>query len=261
MSEPAHSAHEDHTAHRWLLGISAGIGVLSLAPYVLPAFGIGGADDAHNMMNFIGAPTEGQPFGSGIAGQLQGAFASIPLIGGALTSTTPVSIFGLTMASGALATIAATSIIGIGGALFANWLAKHEDPNASIHWSKIIRVAALATSMLIALPSVLGAISVAITFLASVIGPLGTGSKVAGAMINTLGATTAHAGAASGISTVLSHLISCGTAILPIGVAALIKDKPHAANDMPEPQATSNAPTPLWSQRVALPLPPSLHQR
>ncbi|MBX9727264.1 MAG: hypothetical protein K2X09_08360, partial [Rickettsiales bacterium] len=120
--------------------------------------------------------------------------------------------------------------------------------------------AALATSMLIALPSVLGAISVAVTFLASVIGPLGTGSSTAVAMSHTLGATTAHAGAASGISTVLSHLISCGAAILPIGVASLIKEKPHTPTNAPEPVDSQSA-TPAWQQRVALTLPPSLHQR
>ncbi|MFM9890844.1 MAG: hypothetical protein ACKVOE_09455 [Rickettsiales bacterium] len=180
-------------------------------------FGLGKADDAANMMSFIGAPVT-NPYGSGVAGWLQGGLAAIPGIGGALTSTTPINVLGLSMTSGALVSIAASGVIGIGGALLARWLEKREDPNAPIYWSKIIRYTALATSLLIALPSVLGAISVAFTFFASLTGQ-GAGSSMALSMRDTLGATTAHAGAAGGLATLVSHFIACGAAILPVGLA------------------------------------------
>lgn len=225
MSQPEHSAHEDHRLHHWLLGISAGVGALSLTPYILPVFGIGKAEAAEGLMHVIGAPVN-QTFGSGLAATLQGGLSHIPFIGEALTSTAPVSIFGVTVASGTLACLAASGFVGIGGALLANWMAKREDPNAPIHWSKWVRIAALATSALIVLPGVLGAVSVAITFLAGVFSSPATSAtainNTAMAMRDTLGATNAHVGAVGGLSSIISCLVSCGLGILPVSLAGMV---------------------------------------
>ena len=266
-----HPQHkENHSKHLLLLGAAGLAGALIFAPYALPFLGKGNPDSAHMMMSFIGGEAAPGFYGSGIAGALQQGIASLPWVGGALTSTAPITIpvIGLTLAAGALTTILASATIGIGGMMLANWMQKREKPSDKIHWSKIIRTVSLTTSILISLPSILTGISIGITFLADLINSQ-WGNQAAYAMSSDygLGAISmaaggqTGAGALSGLSAALPHLISCGAAILPIGVAALIKDKPHAANDMPEPQATSNAPASLWSQRVALPLPPSLHQR
>lgn len=237
MNQPEHVAHHDHSLHRWLLATSLGVGALSLTPYVLPALGIGKPDAAEGLMHFIGAPAT-SPFGSGLAATLQSGFSQIPLLGSTLTSTTPVNFLGISMTSGALASIAVSGFLGIGGALLANWLEKREDPNAPIHWSKWIRTAALATSILIALPNILGALSIAITFLAGVMTtPSASASAInstAMAMRDTLGATTAHAGAAGGVSSALSHLVACGIGILPVGLATYFgTNKPATSSATP----------------------------
>lgn len=203
-----------HHASPWLLGSLAGLGVLTIAPYALPALGIGGTDGG-DLMHFIGAPSTPDALGTGLAGNAQQLLANVPGIGSALTSATPTSFLGMSIASGALVSLAATAIIGLGGVWLANRIEKNETGDG-IRWSKVIRTAALATSILIALPSLIGAISVGVTFLASMFG-IQSGTQVALAMRETLGATSLHAsGALSGMSALLPHFIACGAAALPL---------------------------------------------
>lgn len=227
----------------WLLGGLGVVGALTLAPYVLPVLGIGNADLANHMMGFMGSSEN--PFGSGIAGELNKFIGGIPLVGGALTSTASVSLpFIGSVASGALVTMGATAVIGIGGMLLANWMEKREDPNqGGIRWSKVIRYASLATSMFIALPSLLGAISIGVSFLASLFGPA-VGNPTLVAMKEGLGATAMSHGvdsAASGLAALLPHFFSCGAAALPV-VGALFANGRSAPEIKPAPQVREGQP-------------------
>ena len=234
MSEPQQHHHEDHTGHLLMLGGAGAVGGVIAAPYILPFLRIGDASMVGDIMHFIGGHTEAGFFGNGLAGALQGGIAGIPLVGEALTSAAPVVIpgIGVTIAAGALATIAASAVIGIGGMMLANWMEKHEKNDGKIHWSKIIRWGSLATSMLISLPSLITGISMGVTFLAAVLNPL-WGSYTALGMKESLGATSmmmdgaAGAGALGGFAAMLPHLFTCGPAFLPV-VLAMFGGKKHA---------------------------------
>lgn len=199
----------------------AGVGALTVAPYFLPA-----SVDPGDIMHFIGAPASDGALGSGLAGALQKGLSHLPLLGSALTSTAPVGLPLIgTIASGALVSLAATAAIGIGGILLANWMHARETPE-QFPWSKVVRYTALATSTLIALPSILGAISVGITFFASYFGPA-AGSNTAWAMKDSLGATNLHAtGAAGGLAALLPHFVACGAAAVPL-VGAMVMGSPR----------------------------------
>lgn len=235
-SQPSdHAAHTRHISPlTW--GILGGLGALTLAPYALPAIGIGPTDSASGIMHLVGASPTGDPLGTGWAASAQRSIAAIPGIGGALTSTEPVQFLGMSMASGAVTTLLATAGLGIGGVLLANWIEKHEDPNQQgIRWSKVVRFAALATSALIALPGILGAISVGITFFATLLGPAGSGSYTGLAMQNFTGATNMHAAsaAAGGIAAMLPHLFTCGLAALPVVGALFMSNNKPRENGLP----------------------------
>ncbi len=234
----AHEHHgENHTGHLLMLGGAGAVGGLIAAPYVLPFFHIGEAGMVGDIMHFIGGHASAGMFGHGLAGAVQGGIASVPLVGGALTSTAPVAIpgLGVSIAAGALTTIAASAFIGIGGMMLANWMEKHEKDDGKIHWSKIIRWTSLATSILVSLPSILTGISIGVTFLAAVLSPL-WGSYAATAMQSTLGATSMTMGAAegagalSGFAAMLPHLFTCGPALLPV-VLAMFGGKKHDSHE------------------------------
>lgn len=205
------------------------MGALSLAPYVLPLVGLGTSSAAGHMMHQISGSAAEGALGSGLAGTMQGALAGIPFLGEAITSTSLITVpgLGISLASGALLTLGLTAGIGIGGMLLANWLEKREDPNARIPWSKVVRYTALTTSILIALPGLLGAISVGIAFLATLVHP-SLGFDAVATMHQTLGAPTMEmAGAASGFAALLPHLLTCGLPFLPLATAFFL-GKPAA---------------------------------
>ena len=231
--EKSQHTHADHTGHLLMLGAAGAAGGVIAAPYVLPFFQIGEASMVGDIMHFIGGHAGADMFGHGLAGAVQGGIASVPVVGGALTSTAPVAIpgLGVSIAAGALTTIAASAAIGIGGMMLANWMEKRENDDGKIHWSKIIRWASLGTSILVSLPSILTGISIGVTFLAAVLSPL-WGSYAATAMQSSLGATSMAmggaegAGALSGFAAMLPHLFTCGPALLPV-VLAMFGGKKH----------------------------------
>ncbi|MFN7451311.1 MAG: hypothetical protein ACK5R5_00205 [Alphaproteobacteria bacterium] len=243
----AHQHGEDHSKHLLLLGAAGVAGAVILAPYALPFLGIGDADTAHRIMSFIGGQPEPGFYGSGIAGTLQKGIASLPWVGNALTSTASVTVpgIGLTLAAGALTTILASTVIGIGGMMLANRMEKREKASDKIHWSKIIRTVSLATSILISLPSILTGISIGITFLADLINTQ-WGNQVAYAMGSNygLGATSmatesaAGAGAVSGLMAVLPHLFTCGLALMPLTLLFFLGKK--RAGTSAHPSAETN---------------------
>lgn len=232
MAEHAHPSHEGHHGlNPWLLGGLGAAGALMLSPYVLPSIGVGDAESAGHLMGLIGGRPDITGFGTGLAGALQQTLAGIPVIGGALTSTAPVAIpgLGLSIASGALVTLAATAGIGIGGALLANWMEKRERPG-QFPWSQVIRYGSLATSMLIALPSLLGAISVGMAFLGFLVRPL-VGFQTSAFMANSLGATSMASGgeALTGLASILPHFFTCGLPFLPLAAAMLMGKRTASA--------------------------------
>lgn len=222
--------HDDHSAHvsPLALGLTAGALGLTLAPYVLPLIGQGSPKAAEDIMHFIGGHAGSvEGFGNGLAGFFQSGLSQIPIIGGALTSTELVSIplLGVSVASGALVSMAVAATVGIGGMLLANYLQKREANDGAMHWSKIIRTASLATSILISLPGLLTGVSVGITFLASLVSP-SWGSFAALYAQQTLGGVSMNMGALGSISAVLPHLLTCGTAIVPVALALFLGKKP-----------------------------------
>lgn len=231
-----HTHHtDDHSGHLLLLGATGIAGSLILAPYVLPMLGIGSTHTAHRWMSFISSDAAPGFYGTGIAGALQEGIAFLPWVGGALTSTEPVTIpgIGITVASGALTTMLASAVIGIGGTMLANWMEKREQASDHFHWSSIIRTVSLATSILISLPSILTGISIGITFLAGLINTQ-WGIEVATAMSSNYGpgavAGAANHGAGTGLFSLIPHLFSCGAALIPASLAMFMASSEKAVD-------------------------------
>jgi hypothetical protein len=238
-----HANHQGHL-NPWLLGGFGAVTALSLAPYLLPIIGIGEPFDpsshggTHMIMNLLGLPATEGALGSGLAGSVAGAISHIPIIGTALTSTSLVTIpgTGISIASGALMSVASAAVIGIGGMFVADWLEKREAQQGntqSIRWSQIVRYGSLATSILISLPSLLTGISVGIAFIAAQIG-VSAGWQAIGALRGSIGAVSmGEMGAASGIVALIPHLFSCGLASLPIIGSLFLGKKEGKQNEKP----------------------------
>jgi len=141
--------------------------------------------------------------GTGIAGTLNQGISTIPLIGGLLAGST-------------IAPIVASAIIGIGGVMFANWLEKHETGTSSIRWSSIIRTAALTTSVLVTLPSILTGVTTGLSYLALA---LGDGGATVDSIYNSIGVATGHNSTTSLLGAAVPHLFLCGASLLPVGLA------------------------------------------
>ncbi|MBN8544230.1 MAG: hypothetical protein J0M34_08205 [Alphaproteobacteria bacterium] len=240
-SDEQHKEHEALTP--WILG---GIGVVSaitLAPYLLPFLGLGtpiNAPHGHAAMSLIGQPATAGALGSGWAGGLQTALSQVPVIGSALTSTETVNMMGASITAGALTTAISAGVIGIGGMLLANWLEKRETGHEKIRWSKIVRYASLATSMLISLPSLLTGLSLGITFIAELFGA--NQLQMITTMRDSLGGVAmqhgASAGNVGGLIALVPHLFSCGVAALPILGTLLVGQK---SKPSPTPQVSTFA--------------------
>ena len=203
-----------------MLGVAAVAGGIILSPFVLPAIGIGSADAAAEIMTAL----HGTGTGTGLAGALNNIVSTIPAIGS-------------TLAQGGLFTALATGVVGLGGMVIGNKLA-HGDAQRSIGWGSMIKAAALATSALIALPSILTGISVGIAFIADTIGGLSLANQAITFLAGTLGSTGSMnaATATSSLGAMLPHLLTCGASLLPLsGVWAAshqgqVKTPPQALN-------------------------------
>jgi hypothetical protein len=236
-----HAGHGYHPSRSflWTLGTA---GALTLSPYVLPLVGIQSYAATDSYMHFMGGHVSENAFGNGLAGLINQGLSHIPLLGPALTSTSEVVIPGLNLAvtAGTLTSIAATACLGVGGVLLANWLEKRETPTGGIPWSKIIRYSALASSMLIAMPSILGGISVGMMFLAATFSS-GFASHVGLALKSSIGATS-MGGGASGLMAMVPHLFTCGFSLLPAGLALLLSGKrPQQSSADTIPKSTYEA--------------------
>lgn len=211
-----HKTH--HSSHRWQLGAVLGLGGLIAAPYVLSALGT--KTQIGPIMDLLHS-AEPSVIGSGFAASVSNTIGHIPLIGHALATNPYVSF-------------AATAGLSIGGMLLANYLEKRERnlPAGAIHWSKVVRYASLATSLLIALPSILTGITASLTFFAFCIGSAAFGSSILGKLSATIGAIDMNMGT-SALAVSLPHLVTCGAAILPLGIRSLFSKTQEATTSTP----------------------------
>lgn len=233
--EPRDS-HPAGTHPRWLWPVAAGAAVLAgavmLAPVVLPALGIGTQDMALEATTSMHVPTGEN--GPGLAGGINKLLESLPLIGPRL-------------AEGGLFTAAASAITGIGGVMLGNTVESYEKQGKRFSFGKMLKLAAVTSSVLIALPSLLTGIAIGVVFLCNALGDNRVAAEAVKFLSETLGSShrvdssIATVGALAG----MSHIATCGAAVLPaaLGVGSLLRrkpaeplvDAPHEAS--PEPAA------------------------
>lgn len=196
----AHQQHSNNETAK-LAAIGAAGGVIA-APYVLPALGVGTSFMTKQIVTLCQTSAGN---GIGLAGLVNGALEHIPGV-------------GQTLAAGGWANAVSSGVLGIGGTLLGNYISKHYDRDGQIPWGKVIKYTAIATSMLIALPSILSGLSMGLTYLAFAFGGASVASTVSGALGSSLGLmggiNVISAGA--GLSGLLAHVVTCGAAALPI---------------------------------------------
>ncbi|MEZ5691766.1 MAG: hypothetical protein R3D71_08905 [Rickettsiales bacterium] len=207
-----HHDYKQHKHYGALLKTGLVTSGVIITPYVGEALKLSGTSVNDIMHSFHSAG-----HGSGLAGLINGFMGNIPVV-------------GETLAEGGIATAASSGIIGIGGVLLGNYLEKKEKEkdvdDKKISWGKIIKYAALATSALIALPSILTGISVGISYIASF-----AGAEVAASVMSALSSSIGTIGemhmasAASGLGSAFTHLITCGGAALSVTGAMYASEK------------------------------------
>lgn len=211
----SHSDHSDHTLHYLALGGSLVTGAIILAPYALPALGIGSADDALMIFERVCGQSD---TGSGIASTLNNHLTNIPVIGPSI-------------ANGGYEAAGITGSIGIGGYVLGKTLEKTQSGEEDINWGKIIRYGALATSALIALPALLTGINMGLTYLALAFSGAALASLTADSLnetIGTIGKTAAEKAGLSGGAALIPHLLTCGASFFPT-IGAFFINEPHDA--------------------------------
>lgn len=216
--ETGEHSHHNHKLHDLMLksGIAAS-GVI-VAPYIGDALKLS-STSVHDIMHSL----HGGGYGTGLAGGINSMLASVPVI-------------GETLAEGGIATAGTSGLIGIGGVLLGNYIEKHrkDEDKDKPNWGKIIKYAALTTSALIALPSILTGLSVGISYIASLAGAEAAASAI-GAVSGTIGAIGEmnHMSAAGGIGSMLTHIITCGGAALSVTGAIYADNKYEHEHDKP----------------------------
>lgn len=224
--------HSKHTQHppghgqslfptsNILTGLAiGGAASLILAPHLLPALGIGHAALAEESMWVL--HTSAEAGGSGLAGVLNHALAAVPLIGEKL-------------AAGGAFNAAATASIGIGGMLLGKFISRNKEGKASLKWGKIIQYAALITSALIALPTVLTALSAGLIYLSTLANDVGFSNSVISLVDKTLGTMGGSGNTLmgfSGLAAALPHFLTCGVALLPMALSYTVSDNVSISAD------------------------------
>ncbi len=208
----------EHAALKTLAVGGVATAGLALAPVVAPMV-VASPNVAVAGANAISFCTSGP--GSNLAASAAGLLRQIPIIGPSI-------------AAGGLATAAISGGLAVGGMLWANYLDKRTR-QGEFRWGSVIRWAALSTSILIALPAIIPAISMGAMFFGGLVGSA-TLIDIAFAL-GSLGA----AGAASGMSTAMGaaglagvHALTCA---LPLGVAGFFlgqkEEKPMPQLQLP----------------------------
>ena len=219
-----HHAKEEHffTTSRVLTGLAMGsAAAVILAPHILPALGFGSDTLSEEAALMLGHKN----LGRGLAGSLNGVLRSVPLIGDSL-------------AAGGAFTSIVSGVVGIGGLMLGNYISKKEEGHDGFKWGKLIRYAALATSALIALPTILTSLGTGIIYLAmlakgagfltaaNATATVGMVSKTLG----TIGGMGQHAMMGlGGLAAAIPHLFTCGIPFLPMALSGtLLKDNAHS---------------------------------
>jgi hypothetical protein len=159
--------------------------------------------------------------------------------------------FSSSLVSGGLATAGISGGIAIGGLLLANYLDKRTQPGA-FRWGAVVRWTALSTSILIALPAILPAISMGLNFLgmwsgslglqgfAADIGTLGTASAAATAAASAGGNVAATAGVSTAMGAAGLAVIHALTCALPLGITGLFLGQKEEPKKPLPPMAMPN---------------------
>lgn len=220
---------DEHRKHRWLISGALATTALVAAPYALSALGLGPPDLSDQIMSYCGK----EPEGSGLAGLLTRTATGIPGIGQYLGAGTWISLL---FSAG----------FGIGGVVLGNYIHQHFDKPGSIQWGKIIKYAGIATSALIALPSLLSGITMGLTFITFL-----ANSEAGMGLYNFLSSTLGIIGSASsigpsaGLTSLMPHFLMCGAGALPM-VGSLFA--PHHEKKPPSHP-------PSWVARITPPAP------
>lgn len=194
----------EHTALKvlsWGGLATAGLALMPVIASMAPATNAGGS-----ALAAIENCTSGQP--RGLAGHAYGLLQGMG--------------FSDSIISGGWMTAGVSGSIAIGGLLLANYIDKRTKPG-EFRWGSVVRWVALTTSILIALPAVLPAISMGLNFLGAWLGSEGLAGF--GKDIGTLGLKSAAAGvvgSSAGVSTALGAAALAGihalTCALPLGI-------------------------------------------
>lgn len=175
--------------------------------------------------------------GDGLAGGINKALNYIPLV-------------GPTLAEGGIWSMVATGIIGIGGTLLGKHMEHDAQTEAARKLGKWIRYGALATSLLIAMPSILTGISVGITFLSQFfttsVDTISTVMTNMKGSLGAMGSMTALTPTTNLLSISLPHLLTCGMAIIPTALA-IFMGTPPKKEAAPEPVEEKHG----WQARIA----------
>jgi hypothetical protein len=206
MPHNSNKQASNHSLHRWELGLVATAAAVISAPFVGPLVNFGDPALASRVANICGTAS------GGLAQGIEGLLSSTPLIGGMLVGFG----WGPSIISG---------IIGIGGVMLGDYIHRHYDKKGQIQWGTIIKYAALTTSFLIALPSVLSGISMGLVFLAEAGATLFNGSLsgyeasawARKALEGTIGFSGFTHTDPTGLAGLAPHLFTCGRALLPLG--------------------------------------------
>jgi hypothetical protein len=251
-------AGEPHEVQKWLrriaIGTALAAGTVIIAPYILPALGVGSSEMLEESILALHATG----LGSGAAGSINGLLAAIPVI-------------GETLATNGYVSAAASAAIGIGGVLLGRYMETREDGSRRFRWGKAIKTAALLTSAMIALPSVLTGISTGIVFLSAAFSGAALASEAVAIMTETLGSVGTSSMAVSGLSgaaLTVPHLFTCGASIIPATIGLTMfpsskKKKPISVAATIEPDQPTRAGVPceavlrLHDKRTGKPITPS----
>ncbi|MDX2073332.1 MAG: hypothetical protein SFX19_03075 [Alphaproteobacteria bacterium] len=212
--EEAHD-HSQHTSSGFslptmlALGGGAIVAGIVLAPYVAPAIGIGDINVAEGTLFGMHNLVEGD----GVALAMNKMLSYVPLIGGEL-------------AKGGITNIIATAVTGIGGVALGNWISETHT-GEGIDWGKVIKWSALATSAMIALPSILTGISNGLVYIANEmvanewIDP-NVGAKIVENITGSIGIIPYQEPASlgfTGAAVTLPHLLTCGSTLFPLAAS------------------------------------------
>lgn len=214
----------------------AGLKLLSWAGFataglaVLPAL-FNGANGMSGLASASAISFCGSGLPSGWAGDVAGMLGEVPLIASSL-------------ATGGIAAVGISVGIAVGGMWLSNYVDKHTTEGA-FRWGSVIRWASLATSVLVALPMILPAISMGTMFLGTLWGV--PSLQAAASTIGSLGNTGAMAGVSSAMGATglaLAHAVTCA---LPLGLSGFILGS--EGNEAQKPMPKLNLP-PLHAGRV-----------